>query len=88
MATGSELGDYLRSRRERIRPEDIGLPGGDRRRVAGLRREEVALLLLGPDTSASVNMVRMLMDGTGPEPRVCTSRSSTYATPPTSTYGR
>jgi transcriptional regulator with XRE-family HTH domain len=44
MATGSELGDYLRSRRERIRPEDIGLPAGDRRRVAGLRREEVALL--------------------------------------------
>ncbi|WP_433439789.1 helix-turn-helix transcriptional regulator [Nonomuraea sp. CA-141351] len=44
MATGSELGEYLRSRRERVRPEDVGQPGGDRRRVPGLRREEVALL--------------------------------------------
>ncbi|MEU3791565.1 helix-turn-helix transcriptional regulator [Streptomyces fructofermentans] len=44
MAQGSELGDYLRSRRERVRPEDLGLPAGDRRRVTGLRREEVALL--------------------------------------------
>ena len=32
------------SRRERITPEDVGLPGGHRRRTAGLRREEVAQL--------------------------------------------
>lgn len=39
------IGEYLRARRELIRPEDAGLPaGGGRRRVAGLRREEVALL--------------------------------------------
>jgi transcriptional regulator with XRE-family HTH domain len=44
MATVSELGDYLRVRRERLRPEDVGLPAGSRRRVPGLRREEVALL--------------------------------------------
>lgn len=44
MATVSELGDYLRVRRERLRPEDVGLPAGTRRRVPGLRREEVALL--------------------------------------------
>jgi transcriptional regulator with XRE-family HTH domain len=32
------------ARREQIRPEDVGLPAGTRRRVAGLRREEVATL--------------------------------------------
>src|SRR5690606_580332 len=37
-----ELGTFLRSRRERIRPEDVGLRAGPRRRVPGLRREEVA----------------------------------------------
>ncbi len=40
----SNLGEYLKVRRERLRPEDVGLPHGDRRRVPGLRREEVALL--------------------------------------------
>jgi transcriptional regulator with XRE-family HTH domain len=44
MATSNGLGDYLRVRRERLRPEEVGLPAGSRRRVPGLRREEVALL--------------------------------------------
>ena len=39
-----ELADFLRSRRERISPEQVGLPSGGRRRTPGLRREEVALL--------------------------------------------
>lgn len=39
-----ELAGFLRSRRARIRPEDAGLPRGHRRRLTGLRREEVALL--------------------------------------------
>ncbi|MBO4274923.1 helix-turn-helix transcriptional regulator [Microbispora triticiradicis] len=39
-----ELAAFLRSRRERIRPEDVGLPPGLRRRTPGLRREEVAQL--------------------------------------------
>jgi transcriptional regulator with XRE-family HTH domain len=38
------LGQLLRSRRERLAPGDVGLPTGTRRRTAGLRREEVALL--------------------------------------------
>jgi transcriptional regulator with XRE-family HTH domain len=45
--TGSrraELAAFLRSRRERITPEDVGLAPGIRRRTAGLRREEVAML--------------------------------------------
>src|SRR2546427_2063771 len=39
-----ELGEFLRSRRERRRPEDVGLPVSGRRRTPGLRREEVATL--------------------------------------------
>ncbi|MFG2720935.1 helix-turn-helix domain-containing protein [Streptomyces sp. NPDC048416] len=39
-----ELAEFLRSRRERITPEQVGLPPGRRRRTPGLRREEVAQL--------------------------------------------
>ena len=39
-----ELGAFLRSRRERLQPQDVGLPAGPRRRTPGLRREEVAVL--------------------------------------------
>ncbi|WP_420033571.1 helix-turn-helix transcriptional regulator [Streptomyces sp. cg28] len=39
-----ELAGFLRSRRERITPEEVGLPRGRRRRTPGLRREEVAHL--------------------------------------------
>ncbi|MGV9268416.1 helix-turn-helix transcriptional regulator [Kitasatospora sp. NPDC003701] len=38
------VGDFLRSRRARIQPEEVGLPSHGRRRVQGLRREEVAQL--------------------------------------------
>lgn len=38
------LADFLRSRRERLAPEDVGLPQSGRRRTPGLRREEVAQL--------------------------------------------
>src|SRR2546421_10035516 len=40
----AELASFLRSRRERIEPEVVGLPPGLRRRTPGLRREEVAQL--------------------------------------------
>ncbi|MEW2359782.1 helix-turn-helix transcriptional regulator [Spirillospora sp. NPDC029432] len=39
-----ELGDFLRARRGRLRPRDVGLEPGGRRKVTGLRREELALL--------------------------------------------
>ncbi|MFD3588577.1 helix-turn-helix transcriptional regulator [Streptomyces sp. NPDC058683] len=39
-----ELAAFLRSRRERISPAEVGLPRGPRRRTPGLRREEVAQL--------------------------------------------
>ncbi|MES4886167.1 helix-turn-helix transcriptional regulator [Streptomyces sp. NPDC000349] len=40
----NRLGDYLRARRGLVAPETVGLPEDERRRVPGLRREEVALL--------------------------------------------
>ncbi len=43
--TDNRLGEYLRARRELTQPADVGLPDGvGRRRVPGLRREEVAML--------------------------------------------
>ncbi|MFC8867251.1 helix-turn-helix transcriptional regulator [Streptomyces sp. NPDC057148] len=45
MQSSGELGDFLRSRRARIRPEDVGFASGSgQRRVPGLRREELAHL--------------------------------------------
>lgn len=40
----AELASFLRQRREGLRPQDVGLPAGGRRRTPGLRREEVAVL--------------------------------------------
>ncbi|MHB8061634.1 MAG: helix-turn-helix transcriptional regulator [Ruminiclostridium sp.] len=39
-----ELGDFLKTRRAKILPSQVGLPEGTRRRTPGLRREEVASL--------------------------------------------
>jgi transcriptional regulator with XRE-family HTH domain len=41
---GNALGDFLRARRDQVRPEDVGLVPGGRRRAPGLRREELAML--------------------------------------------
>jgi transcriptional regulator with XRE-family HTH domain len=43
-ARRAELAQFLRTRRERISPQHVGLPPGTRRRTPGLRREELALL--------------------------------------------
>jgi transcriptional regulator with XRE-family HTH domain len=40
----SDLAEFLRVRRAALRPDDVGLPRGSRRRTDGLRREEVAML--------------------------------------------
>jgi len=42
--SNSDLGDFLRARRERTSPADVGLRDTGRRRTPGLRREEVATL--------------------------------------------
>ncbi|WP_204911268.1 helix-turn-helix domain-containing protein [Microlunatus spumicola] len=58
-----ELGTFLRSRRERLRPEDVGLPSGTRRRTSGLRREEVAVL-----AHISIEYYVRLEQGRAPRP--------------------
>lgn len=57
------LGDFLQRRREALQPEDVGLARGARRRTAGLRREEVALL-----SHISTDYYARLERGTGPTP--------------------
>ncbi len=42
--TRPDLAAFLRTHRERLSPAEVGLPGGNRRRTPGLRREEVAAL--------------------------------------------
>jgi transcriptional regulator with XRE-family HTH domain len=57
------LAQFLRRRREAIRPDDVGLPGGTRRRTPGLRREEVAQL-----TGMSVDYYNRLEQARAPQP--------------------
>jgi transcriptional regulator with XRE-family HTH domain len=54
----NELGEFLKSRRARIQPEDVGFNAGRGRRVEGLRREEVAAL-----ASVSVDYIKRLEAG-------------------------
>ena len=44
MLNRTELATFLRTRRNRLRPADVGLPSAGRRRTPGLRRQEVAEL--------------------------------------------
>jgi transcriptional regulator with XRE-family HTH domain len=44
MVENVELREFLRTRRARLQPGDVGIETGDQRRVPGLRREEVAML--------------------------------------------
>ncbi|TVT54128.1 helix-turn-helix domain-containing protein [Amycolatopsis rhizosphaerae] len=57
------LAEFLRHRREALRPEDLGLPEGARRRAAGLRREEVAAL-----AGMSTDYYTRLEQQRGPQP--------------------
>jgi transcriptional regulator with XRE-family HTH domain len=58
-----ELADFLRRRRQAIRPGEVGIADGPRRRTAGLRREEVALL-----AGMSVDYVVRLEQGRSSRP--------------------
>src|SRR5271169_4527931 len=71
MAKANALGEYLRARRQQVRPEDVGLVPGARRRVEGLRREELAMLAgisaeyylrleVGRDTNPSPQVIQAL----------------------------
>ena len=59
----AELASFLRDRRETLRPADVGLAAGPRRRTPGLRREEVAEL-----ASMSVDYYARLEQARGPRP--------------------
>jgi transcriptional regulator with XRE-family HTH domain len=59
----AELAAFLRTRRARLRPGDVGLPAAARRRTPGLRREEVALL-----AGVSVDYYSRLEQARGPSP--------------------
>src|SRR5688572_14694342 len=61
----AELADFLRRRRARLDPADVGLPAGTRRRTAGLRREEVAGL-----AGMSVDYYVRLEQARSPQPSV------------------
>jgi transcriptional regulator with XRE-family HTH domain len=63
MLNRTELATFLRSRRERLRPGDLGLPDGGRRRTPGLRRQEVAQL-----AGMSVDYYIRLEQARGPHP--------------------
>jgi transcriptional regulator with XRE-family HTH domain len=60
-----QLADFLRRRRDALRPADVGLPEGIRRRTTGLRREELAALC-----HMSVDYLSRLEQGRGPQPSV------------------
>ena len=58
-----KLADFLRRSRERLRPQEVGLPAGPRRRTPGLRREEVAQLSV-----VSADYVMRLEQGRSSQP--------------------
>jgi transcriptional regulator with XRE-family HTH domain len=64
------LAEALRTARNRRRPQDVGLPAGTRRRVPGLRREEVAQL-----AGVSADYLARLEQGRGPKPSDLVLRS-------------
>jgi transcriptional regulator with XRE-family HTH domain len=59
----AQLAHFLRTRREALRPEDVGVPRGRRRRTGGLRREEVAAL-----SDMSVDYYSRIEQRRGPTP--------------------
>ncbi|WP_145942766.1 helix-turn-helix domain-containing protein [Corynebacterium glyciniphilum] len=70
----NKVGEFLRSRRDRLAPEQVGVISGGRRRVPGLRREEVAMLA---DISVDyyAKMERGDLRGVSPEILDCVARA-------------
>lgn len=58
-----QLAEFLRTRREALQPEDVGIARGPRRRTPGLRREEVAQL-----AGMSTDYLNRLEQSRGPQP--------------------
>jgi len=66
MDNQTEVSEFLRTRRARVTPEQAGLVTGGRRRVSGLRREEVAMLA-SVSTDYYAKMERGNLTGVSPE---------------------
>ncbi|MEY9844645.1 transcriptional regulator with XRE-family HTH domain [Streptacidiphilus sp. BW17] len=66
MDNQAEVRDFLRTRRDRITPEQAGIIAGGRRRLPGLRREEVAMLA-GMSSDYYAKMERGNLSGVSPE---------------------
>ncbi|MFE0463976.1 helix-turn-helix transcriptional regulator [Kitasatospora sp. NPDC058965] len=66
MDNQAEVRDFLRTRRDRITPEQAGIIGGGRRRLPGLRREEVAMLA-GMSSDYYAKIERGHLAGVSPE---------------------
>ncbi len=62
----AEVREFLTSRRARVTPDDVGLPAGTNRRVAGLRRTEVAILA-GVSVEYYTKIERGSISGASPE---------------------
>jgi len=66
MDNRAEVREFLTSRRGRVSPEEVGLPAGTNRRVAGLRRSEVATLA-GMSVEYYTKLERGSISGASPE---------------------
>lgn len=73
-ANRDEIRDFLVTRRARLAPEQVGLPAGSRRRVPGLRREEVAVLS-GVSTEWYVRLERGHITGVSEEVLAAVARA-------------
>jgi transcriptional regulator with XRE-family HTH domain len=69
-----ELADFIRRCRHRLRPSDVGLTAGPRRRTPGLRREELALL-----AGMSADYLMRLEQARSPQPSIQLLRSLAHA---------
>ncbi|MEV6302767.1 helix-turn-helix transcriptional regulator [Actinoplanes sp. NPDC051861] len=70
----TELADFIRRSRERLRPQDVGMTAGPRRRTPGLRREELALL-----AGMSADYLMRLEQARSPQPSTQLLRSLAHA---------
>src|SRR4051812_3701464 len=70
----AELAHFLRRSRERLRPDEVGLSAGPRRRTPGLRREEVALL-----AGMSADYLMRLEQARSPQPSTQLLRALAHA---------
>src|ERR1700754_5092723 len=68
------LADFIRRSRQRLRPQDVGLAAGPRRRTPGLRREELAIL-----AGMSADYLMRLEQARSPQPSTQLLRSLAHA---------